>query len=684
MELNPLRRPLATAMGLRRRAGRTVRRLRDRARLGLPDETELLRALGGRFGTVEEAIAQARTTPRPFLAPGLEPRDAVRRYASHPEARARLLMAAERALRHRFDLLGSGPLDLGAELPWHADFKSGHAWDPALWFEDLRAQYEAEFGRGRDVKVPWELSRLQHAPLLGQAAWLDGGEAWGREFHALVLDWNAKNPVGYGVNWTCTMDVALRAVSWAWGYALFRDAILADREFTSLLWRGLLAHGRFIRGHLEKGGGPTGNHYMADLLGLLFVGQMFPGSPEAEGWKEFAAAEIARENGAQTLADGVDYEASTSYHRLMTEMALTALLLIERQAGRADAGLRGRVRLMVDYTAHYLKPGGTAPQIGDNDDGRLQVLGDHDGDRRDHRALLAVAACVFDDPALLKLAGGRWEEAFWLCGGEALEALETRAAGARVVATGAVFPQGGVAVLRHDDLYALFDAGPVGLAGHGGHAHNDTLSVEIQAGGEDLIVDPGTGGYTADLAERDRFRSTAAHNTVRVDGLEINPIPPLPFQLPGVDRPSIARSAFRRTFDLVEALHHGYERLVDPVVHRRVVLLNALTRRIVIEDRLEGRERHRLEWFFHLAPRVAAEMDEQTRRLEGRAGTVRFTLEATVLPPDARLRLAPDQVSPGYGRVVPSRTLIVAWEGVLPIVARFVLSVAPSTVEESR
>jgi hypothetical protein len=683
MELNPLRRPLATAIGLRRRASRTVRRLRDRARLGLPDEIGLLRALGGRFGTVEEAIAFAAAAPRPFLAPGLTARDAVRRYAAHPEARARLLMAAERILRHRFDLLGSGPVEVGPELPWHADFKSGHRWDAGIWFEDLRAQYESEFGRGRDVKVPWELSRFQHASLLGQAAWLDGGDAWGREFAAEVGDWIARNPVGYGVNWTCTMDVALRAVSWGWGYALFRDAILADRDFTSLLWRALLAHGRFIRNHLEKGAGPTGNHYMADLMGLLFLGVLFPGAPEADGWREFAAGEIVRENAAQTCADGVDYEASTSYHRLMTEMALMALLLSGR-TGSADAGFRSRVRLMVDYAAHYLKPDGRAPQIGDNDDGRFQVLGGHEGDRRDHRALLAVAACVFDDPALVKLAGDQWEEAFWLCGGEALETLEARAAGSRVVATGAVFPVGGVAVLRHDDLYAVIDAGPVGLAGQGGHSHNDTLSVEIQAGGEDLIVDPGTGGYTADLAERDRFRSTAAHNTVRVDGLEINPVPARPFQLPGIDRPAIARSTFRRTFDLVEVLHHGYGRLPDPVVHRRVVLLNALTRRIVIEDRLEGLERHQIEWFFHLAPRVAAELHEEARRLTGRAGEVGFTFEATVLPAGARLGLAPDQVSPGYGRVVPSRTLHVAWEGVLPIVARFVLSVGPSTEGDSR
>src|SRR2546427_657099 len=350
------------------------------------------------------------------------------------------------------------------------------------------------------------------------------------------------------------------------------------------------------------GRGPvTSNHYFADLVGLLFLGVLFRGAPEADVWKGMAVTEIAREGERQTYPDGADFESSTSYHRLMTEMALFSLLLLERSGFRLPA-LRQRVRGMVEYAAHYIKPDGLAPQIGDNDDGRLQILGDHDADRRDHRHLLAVAACVFDDDALFVLAGERWEEAFWLFGEECARRLERRAAGPRVTVTGRLFAAAGSVVPRHEDLYAFMDAGSVGLEGLGAHAHNDTLSVEIQACGRDLVVDPGTGCYTPDLELRDRFRSTAFHNTVRVDGEEINPIPTPPFALPRVDRPRVTRFESRPGFDLVDALHQGYTRLEDPVVHRRIVLLNKRTRRFVIEDRLEGRKRHRIEWFFHLAP----------------------------------------------------------------------------------
>lgn len=257
-------------------------------------------------------------------------------------------------------------------------------------------------------------------------------------------------------------------------------------------------------------------------------------------------------------------------------------------------------------------------------------------------------------------------------GPAALDGLAPLASDSQARVTSALFPHAGAAILRGGGLWVHFEAGPVGQGGHGGHAHNDTLSFEAHAEGEDLIVDPGTGQYTADLAARDRFRATAAHNTVRVDGEEINPIPKNPFHLAGLDRPRVLRAVFRRRFDLVEAEHHGYERLADPVTHRRLLFLGRSARRLVIEDRLEGKGTHRIEWFFHLAPRVQASLEGES--LRGGAGRVRFHLGADRLPEGAAFALVEDRFSPGYGRVEPSRTLVVTWEGPLPVSSRFQLA----------
>ena len=670
-----LRHPIAAARALKARAGRTVRRLRSATTLVFPGEAEFLRALGGRFGTVDEAIASFAAAGSALVPADLDDAAIAGFHAAHPETRAALVAAAGRVLAHRFDLLGSGPRDLGERLPWHVDFKHGHRFDRDAWYEDLRARVSAEFGSGRDVKVPWELSRFAHAPLLVQAWRVTGERAYLDELRVGIEDWIAENPIGRGVNWTCTMDVAIRAINWSWALALGGEAILADRRFAGRFLRALLAHGRFVAANLEKGSGATSNHYFSNLIGLMTLGSIFRGAPEGDEWRRFAAAEIEKENARQTWLDGADYEASTSYHRMMTEMALVGFLLIERGGGRAP-GLRERVGRMAGYVAHYLKPDGLAPQIGDNDDGRILELGRHGNDRRDHRGALALAGGILDDPALYALGAAARDEVLWLVGPGVVNRLEARAGRLEVARTSAVFPQAGVAILRHEDLYVAIDAGPVGLDGEGAHAHNDTLSFELHAAGADLFVDPGTGDYTVDLARRDRFRATAGHNTVRVDGLEINPMPAAPFSLPGQDRPVIRRAVFRRTFDFVEAEHHGYERLADPVRHRRVLLLNRIARRLVIEDRLEGEAHHQVEWFFHLAPAAQAILAGDLLRLEGRAGAARFTLAATMAPPGVRAVLKDDQVSPGYGRVTPSRTLVFSWEGLLPIVARFEITVA--------
>ena len=68
--------------------------------------------------------------------------------------RASLLEIAERAAAHRFDMLGSGPTDLGPEIDWARDFKSGRRW-PLVHISRLPISYPDN----SDIKVPWELSR---------------------------------------------------------------------------------------------------------------------------------------------------------------------------------------------------------------------------------------------------------------------------------------------------------------------------------------------------------------------------------------------------------------------------------------------------------------------------------------------------------------------------------------------
>jgi hypothetical protein len=170
-----------------------------------------------------------------------------------------------------------------------------------------------ELDRPSDVKVPWELSRCQRFTTLGRACWLTGDDRYAAEFVAEVSDWTTANPFAHGVNWACAMDVALRAVSWIWGFHFFADAVpCRDAAFRSGFLRTLFLHGEFVTTYLERAD-LNGNHYLCDGVGLVFLGCFFQGSRRAARWSALGRSILEQEMLAQTTADGVDFEQSTAY-----------------------------------------------------------------------------------------------------------------------------------------------------------------------------------------------------------------------------------------------------------------------------------------------------------------------------------------------------------------------------------
>jgi len=349
-----------------------------------------------------------------------------------PEMRASLQSWCERYLRHEFDLLGSGWTRVDASrgspdadyapIDWQLDFKSGYRWSARTWHRDIR------FGEvaGADVKVPWELARMQHLPQLALAA-LAGivpVERAAREFHSQVLDFKMANPPGWGVNWSNPMEAAIRASNWliAWDL-LWGAGHRFDAVFAAGLRAAILDHGRYVAANLEWHPRYRGNHYLANLAGLVFCGAWLDGD-EADAWLAFGIRGIESETARQFNPDGSGFEASTCYHRLSAEIATYAtavalavprerfdrlarlsariicpqhglkVLPLERSAMPFGSAHFAALRRMAQFTRAATKPDGRVVQVGDNDSGRFArlswaVRGDSE-DHLDHRHLVAA------------------------------------------------------------------------------------------------------------------------------------------------------------------------------------------------------------------------------------------------------------------------------------------------------
>lgn len=560
--------------------------------------------------------------------------------------------AAETLLRHEFDILGNGPFTpIDPERSPHGD-----GYQPIDWRLDPRSKQRFPHGfpcrewnlaemapKGADVKAPWELGRLQHWVVLSQAALLFGDERFAAEIVRQAIDFSEANPVGVGVQWVCTMDVALRTVSWAIATELldgFGGLGDSDRK---ILYEGLYEHGAFVRTHLENFYEVTSNHYLSNLLGLLFAGAVFDDLEPGAQWWRFARGEIAREIEKQVLPDGADFESSIPYHRLVTELLLAAAHLAAHRGDPFDPAFRMRLASMVEYLAGTLRPDGVMPQVGDADDGRLHLFSGY-GTRppEDPRHVFAPAAGVLGDPRWLEAqdALGPFEAAWW-----GIDHPSAIAAEPATVTR--LWPDAGVAVHRAGGDYLLVTNGRVGTQGFGNHKHNDQLGFELHLRGAALVVDPGSFVYTADPSARNRFRGTGAHSTVRIDHEEQNELrPDWLFRLfQSGDPPELAIEA-RGDAVIVRGRHTGYTRLSDPVVHERELRFEPSRPRLEVTDRFSGRGSHEVEWRIQLAPGVEPRPDGDRRwRLETRDAAFLLCLED-----DVALRVETAHHSPSYGR----------------------------------
>ncbi|MDE3058751.1 MAG: hypothetical protein KGJ59_12425, partial [Bacteroidota bacterium] len=299
-----------------------------------------------------------------------------------------ILAEAEDVLENKFQTLGSEKIFLGEKINWQLDFKSGTEWrlGPSETLDFLDVENNS------DVKVPWELSRFHQVWWLGKAYWLTKNEKYAQKFKTLIEEWIEDNPVGYGVNWAIAMEAAIRAWNWIAGYYFFCESRSFTNEFSLKFFKSLFVHGKFIQHHLEASW-RNGNHFLADVSGMIALGIFFQHTAFGKKWLSFGIRSLIEEMDRQVYPDGVDYEKSTSYQRLVLELFYTPTILCLHNRLRFPSSYMERLERMFDFMHAYTRPDGSIPLVGDGDDGRLFRFMMKD-DINDHRHALSIGAIL--------------------------------------------------------------------------------------------------------------------------------------------------------------------------------------------------------------------------------------------------------------------------------------------------
>ena len=535
---------------------------------------------------------------------------------------------AEHALSGSYALFGTLQ-ECGISPAWRRDMVSGKT-SGTPYFRRVPYLNGTLVG---DHKMIWELNRHQYLVAMAQAWRFTGRREFLDGIETLLSSWYAANPPWSGINWCSALEIAFRAWSWIWVWHLAGAdlSIAARRDFLRALYR----HGCYLEHNLSYYFSPN-THLLGEAVVLDALGRLFPEFPRSAQWREVGTSITRRQLESQVRSDGSHFEQSTYYHVYALDMFLAHYAIAREPAPE-------KVARMGEFLHALLGPQREIPFLGDDDGGRF--FHPYGPGAQFGRATLATGAALFSRNDWSRTAADLHPQAAWWLGEAALRDSECGGAPAS-----GFFPDTGLWIVTHGNLHLIVDAGPFGPAS-AGHSHSDTLSLVLRMGQEELLIDSGTFTYLGDALARDRYRSSAAHNTVCAGGLD-QATPAGPFRW--VDKPQVRVIERGENFLEAECIARGF-------THRRRFELG--TEDLVIIDHVEGPAP--IEQFWHFG--VSAEMVlAQTCRIGSCADLI--------LPAGAEARLEAEGElswrSRGYGQREAAPVLRVLLNGAGPHVTR--------------
>jgi len=413
----------------------------------------------------------------------------------------------EEMWNNHYEIFGKD-IDL-SNVKWHKDYISEFEY-PIKRFDKI--DISKWFDKGIDIKFPWELSRFYFAILFAQNYIISQDIKYYNLFKDLVLNWIKNNPFLYGINWICTMEVAIRAVNWIVSINIFGNILKNDIEFRKTLYKSLVQHAEYICSFPEvRKGGHTNNHATADFSGLLFLALSLKNHPKYDKWIKVAIDGLLKCMDYQVHDDGVDFEGSIPYHRLVLEMFAFSSIICKNNNVELPEWFYTKLFKMFEYTAAYIDSSGNAPQVGDNDSGRFIIL--HNTNEFNHSYLLDLGENIFDYTFKSQCKKKNHGFKQWLPYSKSniIRDLDVQY---RISDKSDMYLCGGAYLLKND-MYSVFISNfPIGKKDKGVHQHNDWGSFNISYYGKEIIVDPGSYTYTRDFGIRNLYRSLVSHNIV--------------------------------------------------------------------------------------------------------------------------------------------------------------------------
>lgn len=506
-----------------------------------------------------------------------------------------------------------------------------------------------------NVKNTWEKSRHHHLTVMSAAYLLTKDESYADAVAEQLEDWILKNPFPLGINWTSSLELGIRLISWVWIDRFLRDSQAHSRLFgeSGILCSPIYWHQWLIAKHYSHGSSAN-NHLVGEMAGLFISSCHWSVFSDSKRWQSRAWNILSAEISRQTFPCGLNREQTFSYHIFATEFFLLAGMEAQMCSDITVSGeYRDRVRSMLEVIPPLTDAKGNLPRYGDGDDGMALQIRPHQSSRLDW--LFSLGRQWLGAKVPLRNHGSGYLAASLInfpdhdLVGEIPaieESLALPDAGLYVLAKNRGTPQ---------EIFCLADAGKLGFLSLAAHGHADALAFTLNVGGVPIIVDPGTYTYHADAHWRNYFRSTKAHNTLVVDDLD---------QSKSGGAFLWTKKAYTKVLDwqtstrgsVLEAEHDGYKRLCGKVVHCRKLTLEQ--HELEIKDRLQNSGTHQVEWRLHFAPQCQVDLKSECCLVKWHSGLLAIYLDDQMEWSLLKGALNGGWYSPGFNLKEPATTLV--------------------------
>jgi uncharacterized heparinase superfamily protein len=453
---------------------------------------------------------------------------------------------------------------------------------------------EIQFGQEIDWHTPqasklwrYNLHYFAYAIDLGVAYQATGRAEFYSHFKKLVMDWIKNNPLGYSDSWE-PYPISLRIVNLIITYNLFHKLIREYPDFEQLFLRTIFKQALFLERNLEYRLGGE-NHLIKNAKALVIAGLFFKGKV-AKRWLKKGASILWRELERQVQPDGGHYEQSAMYHLIVLCDYLESIFVLKACGMDIPDYVFPKVRSMLGFALDILHPDGNIPLIGDSGLEIDIVL----------QEAIKLGENMSNSEARDKRRQGD---------GERITNHQSP------ITNNQAFEHSGFYVMRGKDSFLIIDCGKIGTDQNPAHGHCDMLSFELSLGNQRMIVDSGTYEYQAG-SWRDYFRSTRAHNTVMVDGIEQSEIWSS-FRVARRATPFNVQWIVKDNITFFQGSHEGYCRLQKNLVHTRKVFFVDNNFWLVFDEIglpstlsvTKGKGQHLAESFLHLHPDATVEIN---------------------------------------------------------------------------